>query len=256
MSLWTLIWTRPIRVLAMLGVTLLSTNGDIRLFSWVSILVVFIVTHEIRQSISYYGGRGRTLRANEDVQHRILRLITDLSGLSGRQYHLWVADIYLPRRYFFEDLRSSIASLRTLLATLVGRDRTVVKFVRELSCTLEDAREIPRESSHRLFGDSFLHRERRLWWDVSLAESSSISNQWVRLTPAENDALCGRYGAIIVSPIMDRRKEDCRGLLVVHVGRDTIMSTMAVGVFSQASGQRRLSETCNDIYNYLYSRAK
>lgn len=236
----------------MLGVTVLSASGDIRLFSWVSFLGLFIVAHEINQWI---GSRGRRLRSNEDVQHRILRLITDLSDLSGGQYHLWVVDIHLPRRYFFGDLRSSVTSLWAVFTALVGRDHSVVKFVRELSCTLEDAREIPREFSHPLFGDSFLCRERRLWWDASLVRCRSSDNHWARLTQADNEVLCRRYGAIIVSPIMDRRKEDCRGLLVVHVGRDTIMSTTAVGVFSQVSGQRRLSDACSDIYNYLYGRA-
>ena len=130
--------------------------------------------------------------------------------------------------------------------------------VRELSFALKDVREVPREvdGDNRLFGGSFRQRERRVWWDQNVVQIESEVNQWRELTMHENQELGNRYGAISINPIVDSLGNDCRGLLVVHVARDSEISTTAAGVFSQNEGQSRLSQACNDIHGYLRGNKK
>ena len=250
MNLLALLWSRPIRVAATVGLTVLSIGEEFK--PWVFLLAGFIVLHEF---VQYVRDSRSSLRGNELVQRRIMRLIADLSELAGDKYHFWVTDIYVPKF-----LTGGIGdAMRIVQTKILGHDRRVVALVRELSFALKDVREVPREvdGDNRLFGGSFRQRERRVWWDQNVVQiASDINNQWCELTMQDNQQLSGRYGAISINPIVDSLGNDCRGLLVVHVARDSEISTTAAGVFSQDQGQIRLSQACNDIHSLLRDKTK
>lgn len=250
MNLLELLWSRLIRVAATVGLTVLSISGKPK--PWVFLLAGFIVLHEV---VQYVRDSRSSLRGNELVQRRIMRLIADLSELAGDKYHFWVTDIYIPK-YLTGGI---VGVMRLVQKKLLGHDRRVVTLVRELSFALKDVREVPHEvdDDNRLFGGSFRQRERRVWWDQNVVQiESDVNNQWSQLTMQENQALSSRYGAISINPIVDSMGNDCRGLLVVHVARDSEISTTAVGVFSQNRGQLRLSQACNDIHSSLSDKIK
>lgn len=249
MNLLVLLWSRPVRVAATVGLTVLSIGEDFK--PWVFLLAGFIVLHEC---VQYVRDRRSSLRGNELVQRRIMRLIADLAELSGDKYHLWVTDIYIPK-YFVDGIGGAMRLVQT---KLLRHDRRVVALVRELSFALKDVREVPREvgGDNRLFGVSFRQKERRVWWDHNMVQIESDVNQWCELTVQENRELSSRYGAISINPIVDPLGNDCRGLLVVHVARDSEISTTAAGVFSQDQGQVRLSQACNDIHSLLREKTK
>lgn len=245
MNLWVLLWSRPTKVAATVGLTILSVRLTVLSISeeprpWFILawfLAGFIVLHEV---VQYVRDNRSSLRGKE-MQDRMLRLIADLSELAGGRYDIWVTDIYIPK---YDAMRLNFR---------------VVTLVRELTMALKNVREIPREvdAGNPLFGDSFRQKERRFWWDKDVVQiESDVSNQWCKLTSQENRKLSRRYGAISINPIVDSLRSDCRGLLVVHVARDPEISTTAAGVFSQEGGQLRLSEACNDIHGVLRDKTR
>ena len=244
MSLGRLSW-RLSGVVATVALTVvLSAIDKPKLAVW-GPLAAYIVLQEIIQLAAEYR-RGGRLRGNEHVQRRILRLITDLAELCGRKFHFWVIDIYLPRRFVADGLRGAVKFVQHL-----GRKSPApLKFVRELSFSLEDVRKIPRSvaGDHHLFGRSYCRRERLVWHMGTIVDLPSGEVRRGDPPELEVTELRRLYGAISINPIVNGLGSDCRGLLVVHVSPDVEYSTTAAGVFSQDTGQRRLSDACNDLY--------
>ena len=259
MNLLVLLLTRPIKVAAAAGLTALSISLTVVSIGeesklWIFLAVFLALVVALNEIVQHVRDSRGSIRGNELVHHRMMRLIADLSKLSSDKYHLWVTDIYIPRY-----LTSIGDAMRFVQRTFLGHDRRAVMFVRELSFALKDVREVPPEvdGGDRLFGGSFMRKERRFWWNPNLVQIESDVNQWCELTSQENQKLSSRYGAISINPIVDSlKRNDCRGLLVVHVARDSETSTTAAGVFSQNEGQARLSQACYDIHGYLRGKKK
>ena len=238
MSWSTLLWTRPIRVVATIGLTISLSIGNSNLpWPWILSFAAIIVVHEIGTCLRGRRSSNRLELQYETVHGRVLRLIADLAELAGGKFDLWVVDIYLPG---------------PLLSFLTGR-RSVVTLVRELSLGLTDVRDVPLKVSANegLFSVSFAESSRQLWWNSELAPSSSGENQWNKLSEVENNKLSVNYGAVSVNPIVDHLRKKCIGLLVIHVKPDAEIVTTAVGVFTASAGERRLVEACNDIHKEL-----
>ena len=238
MSWSTLLCSRPIRVVATIGLTISLSIGNSNLpWPWILFFAVTIVVHEIGTYLRERRSSNRLGLQSETVHRRVLRLIADLAELAGARFDLWVVDIYLPRPSLFFPK---------------GR-RSVGKLVRELSLGLTDFRDVPLKvaANRGLFGGSFTESSRQLWWNSELAPSSSGENQWDKLSEVENNELRGNYGAISVNPIVDHLRRKCIGLLVIHVKPIAEIATTAVGVFTASAGERRLVEACNDIHKEI-----
>ena len=233
-----LLFGRPILVLATLGLSIAGWWGNPeRPWKWIIGLAAFIIFHEVgnfvrEKSISSQLGRNR-----EIVQRRVLRLISDLSDLTAREFDIWMVDLYLPRRSF----------------SLFDRPHVVVKLVRELSMSLTDVRNVPPyfRTDDELFGRSFLQSRPKLWWDGDLTNSSLGENLCHRLDEVANRRLQETYGVISVNPIVDDLGKDCRGIVVVHTKRDSEIATKALGALTQATGARRLAEASHDIHKNI-----
>ena len=238
MDWWDLLWSRPTSVAATVGLVIagLVGNSD-RPWIWILGFAIFAVTHEIVNFRRKRHISNRLGRKYEIVQRRMLRLISDLSELTAREFDLWVVDLYLPPSSFNPSARS----------------RVVVKLTRELSLALTDARAVPPdiESDHALFGRCFLEPCPGLWWDVDLKMSSSGENLWHKFPEEVNSQLQETYGVISVNPVVDDLGKGCRGLLVVHTKRDSEIATKALGVLAEPKGIRRLAEACHDIHREI-----
>ena len=239
MSWSSLLWGRPIVVIATVGLTVLNfVAKQDRPWFWflVIVLAVFIVIHE-----SFNWLRDQRLEKRFDqnyqiIQERVLRLIADLANLTGNNFGLWMIDLYLP------------------LETTATSDhfRNVSKLDRSLSVSLMDVRTVPLEIriDHELFGVCFSQSNKKLWWDIDLANTTE-ENVWHVISDEVNTELRSIYGVISVNPIVDRLGKNCRGLLVVHAKRDPVAVTTVVGALKEEEGERRLDAACQDIHNQI-----
>ena len=238
MSWSDLLLGRPILVLATLGLSIAGLWGNLeRPWKWILGLAGFIILHEVVNFVREKSVSSRLGRNYEVVQRRVLRLISDLSDLTAREFDLWMVDLYLPQRSF----------------SLFTRPHIVVRLVRKLSLALTDVRTVPLEFrlDDRLFGKCFSYARPGCWWDVSLAQQSSEENLWYKLDTVVNTQLQETYGAISAYPVVNDLGKDCRGLLVVHTKRDSEIATKAVGALTQSEGIRRLAGACHDIHSHL-----
>ena len=235
---YDLLLGRPTLVIATIGLTLVGLTGNSdRPWLWIFGLASFIVLHSVVNWLREKSISGRLGRSYEIVQRRVLRLISDLSNLTAREYDLWMVDLYLPRRSFALSVRRPL----------------VVKLVRELSLALTDVRTVPFEirMDHKLFGQCFSQPHRGFWWDVNLAQPSSEVNLWHEFEEMINDQLRKTYGAISVNPVVDNLGNKCCGLLVVHTERNSEVATKALGALTQSEGIRRLAGACEDIHSHI-----
>ena len=238
MSWWDLLWSRPTSVAATAGLAVAGLVGNSeRPWIWILGFATFMITHEIVNFRRTRNISNRLGRKYEIVQRRMLRLISDLSELTAREFDLWMVDLYLPPSSF----------------TPSARSRVVVKLTRELSLTLTDARAVPTDIGldHALFGRCFGESCSGLWWDIDLKMSSSGNNLWHTFHEVVNNRLQETYGVISVNPVVDDLGRDCRGLLVVHTKRDSEIATKALGVLTEPKGIRRLAEACHDIHREI-----
>ena len=238
MSWWDLLWSRPTSVAATAGLAIagLVGNSD-RPWIWILGFAIFMVTHEFVNFRRERNISNRLGRKYEIVQRRMLRLISDLSDLTAREFDLWVIDLYLPPSSFTPSARPHVA----------------FELTRELSLALTDARAVPPDirSDHALFGRCFGESCSGLWWDVGLKMSSSGNNLWDTFHETVNSQLQKTYGVISVNPVVDDLGKNCRGLLVVHTNRDPVIATKALGVLTEPQGIRRLAEACHDIHREI-----
>ena len=236
-----LLWGRVTLTVATVGLAIAGSVGDSsRPWGWIFGLAGFIVLHSF---IGWFRDRKFSSRVRqnfEEIQTRVLHLISDLSNLTAREFDLWMVDLYLPQSFFALSIRSPFFSKQ--------------KLVRELSIALTDVRIVPLEidMSHELFGSCFVHSRRGLWWDQTLAQPHiENENLWHALDEEVNRNLQETYGIVSVNPLVDTLGRHCFGLLVVHAKRDSEVATKALGALAEPEGVRRLVGACRDIHSQL-----
>ena len=236
-----LLWGRVTLTAATVGLAIAGSVGDSsRPWAWIFGLAGFIVLHAI---IGWFRDRkfsNRVRQNYEEIQTRVLHLISDLSNLTAREFDLWMVDLYLPQSFFTLSTRSPFFRNQ--------------KLVRELSIALTDVRTVPLEidMNHELFGSCFSYSRPGLWWDQTLAQTHiADGNLWHDLDEEVNNELRRTYGIVSVNPLVDALGRHCLGLLVVHTRRDSEVATKALGALAEPEGVRRLVGACRDIHSQL-----
>ena len=236
-----LLWGRVTLAAATVGLAIAGLFGDSnRPWAWILGLASFIVLHAFVSWRRERSSSSRLGRKYGDIQGRVLRLISDLSDLTAREFDLWMVDLYLPRSSLILSARSPFLVKQTL--------------VRELSLAFTDVRTVPLEIelSHELFGPCFVQSQPGLWWDGGLAQMRiEEDNRWDDLDDLVNSEIKKTYGAISVNPLVDMLGRHCLGLLVIHTKRDSETATKALGALAQSEGMRRLAGACRDIHGQL-----
>ena len=220
-------------ILAFLGVI----GNPENLWTWIAaiffltvILVLEVVNH--RREINKSHPLGMNYK---HILRRTLNLIADLSNLTGREFDLWVVDLYL----------------RPNSKTMWGRTYAH-KLELSLHIALTDVGVVNSviELKDNLFGRCFTDRRSELWWDVDLAPSSE-ENSWVRLADGDNAQIRKEYGIMSVNPVVNDLGRDCLGLLVVHASRDAETVTKVLGTLRERKGKRQIAAACVDIHGFL-----
>lgn len=235
------LWGRVTLAAATVGLAMASLfEGSERPWTWIYGLASFIILHAL-MSWSRERRLSNRLGYNyEDIQGRVLHLISDLSDLTAREFDLWMVDLYLIRSSVALSLQPPFLFKRTL--------------VRELSLALTDVRVVPFEIEldHGLFGSCFTQCQTGLWWDVELAQLHvGDGNLWHKLDEHSNSKLRKIYGSVSVNPVVDALGRRCLGLLVVHTRHDFEITTKALGALGQSEGKRRLAGACRGIHSQL-----
>lgn len=235
------LWGRVTLSAATVGLAIASLfEASERPWMWIYALASFIILHAI---VSWSRERRLSNRLGynyEDIQGRLLHLISDLSDLTAREFDLWMVDLYLIRSSITLSIRPPFFFKQTL--------------VRELSLALTDVRAVPLkvELDHGLFGPCFTQRQTGLWWDVDLTQMHiGDGNLWHKFEDQINGKLRETYGAVSVNPVADVLGRHCLGLLVVHTKRDLEVATKALGALAQPEGMRRLAGACRDVHSQL-----
>ena len=201
-----LVWGRPAAAIASVGLALAAFREA---SVWVLLCFVFIVVHAV---VGWVRERGVVWRLGvhyRDVLRRVLHLLSDLGDLSAGGYHLWMIEVYLPKYLWGRMLGSWPPTVQRAL-------------VRELSVAVGGASEPPHEVAltHQLFGRCFRRARSELWWDRSLTNFPMDEvNRRAELDEKTDTELGQTFGVISVHPLVDAVGKDCKGLLVIHVGR-------------------------------------
>ena len=224
-------------VLAVLGVV--ASGSSVGMGVLAGLCGVAVVGFEV------WGARWEERSANplgakhEAVLGRAVSLIADLADLAGKEYDLWVVDLYLPKYALFA--RSSARSGTLGLAVHLA---------------LTDTRTVPSQLQVHgsLIGSVFLERRPAHWWDETLA-SAAGENRWCGLDEkARRRFQEEEYGVISAFPVLSSVGTDCCGVLVVHVKRDPEAAAKALSVLRQEEGKRRVAAAGRDMFNQLRSR--
>ena len=253
MKFGDVLWGRVPAGLATLALIILGLTGDTdKPWSWaqpfhesrpwleILILASFLVVHLIVSTWRSNQQSRRLAGSREAIQRNVLHLVSDLSGLAGKEYDLWMVDLYLARK---------VLTIRSRMPFLFA---TVLQ--RSLSAALKDVREVRSQidSTDPLFGRSFVEAKIALWWDQDLALTQVAARNWAEeLNPLSNEELRTNYGVIKIGPIVDELGGKCKGILVVHCGRDTESAMKGLGVLAQEEASRHLSRTCENIHAQL-----
>lgn len=236
-----LVWGRPTGAIASVGVALAAFwDGSV----WLVLCALFIVVHAIVAWVRERRIVSRLSAHYRDVLRRILHLVADLADLSAGGYNLWMIEVYLPKYEW------GVSS--------GGWPHRGCRFlVRELSVTVGGASEPPRRIAltHQLFGRCYRLARSELWWDRTLID---IPIDGVDGSAGLNDKVHAElkqaFGVISVHPLVDVVGDDCKGLLVIHVGRDGEAATKVLGALTQGEGKRRILGACNDIHSHIRRR--
>lgn len=230
------VFLRSLRVVATVTLAVLGIAGKASsLGVWIAALAcgLWLVSHELMGG--RWGGRATSPLGSrhEAVFERSLRLVADLADLAGRDFGVWVVDLYLPKYSLLA--RSPARSQELGLALHVG---------------LTDSRnvEVRVAVKEPVIGASFEEARHRLWWDEDLA--SSTGGWGVGEGTLSRYRELG-YGVISAHPVVNSLGTDCRGVLVVHVRHDAVAATKALAVLGQEEGRRRVASACRDIFDHL-----
>ena len=246
------LWSRVTATVATVGLAMVGLSGqalepgrlrdiveDNRV--WVMIVIAtFLIVH------SYQNWRKEKARSRrfagdfESIQNNVLHLISDLSDLVGRQYHLWVVDLYVKRTIFQCSVRWPF---------LIGKI-----LVKKLSVSLADVSDMPARitSESDLLGEFISGSDPIIWWDSELVETYvDIQNARKDLSELTNNALKRKFGVVKVWPITNDLKNDCKGILVIHAKRDTEAATAALGVLAGGQADRLCFRAGQNIHSQL-----
>ncbi len=223
-------------VLGVLGVV--ASGNSVGMGVAAGLCGVAVVVLEVG-SARWEGRSANPLGAKHDaVLGRAMTLIADLAQLAGREYDLWVVDLYLPK---YE-----------LLAWSPSRSGTLGLAVH---LALTDTRSVPNQLDvdDSLIGSVFSECRPAHWWDETLA-SSADENRWWGLDEKSRERFRDEeYGVMSAFPVVSSLGTDCCGVLVVHVRRDVEAATKALSVLRQEEGKRRVAAACRDMFNQLRS---
>lgn len=214
---------------------------------WLIIVVAgFLIVHG---AVAHIRDRSivRRLGQNYDaVQRRSVQIVSDLGQLTGNQYDLWMADLYLPK-YF-------VRCRRGWPWLVVER-----RLSRELSVSLVEVSSQPQNVALRstMHGKCFSSAKTIVWFDENDLgtptdeTSRSVANEWSQLTHDENARIASHYGVVTVAPLVDHLSRNCLGVLVVHVRPERTKALHARGAILSSEGRRRIHNACVDLQGLL-----
>ncbi len=213
---------------------------DSRPWEWIFALGAFLVLHSWvswgREQKRYQ----RKLDSRETIQGSILHLILDLAGLAGRQYDLWIIDVYWKK------------NVRTFSKKWPFVKKVILE--REASLSLAEVTKLPSiiELDGDLFGQCFRSVKDGVWWDPEIATAGMEVTTGVEdLAGSVEQDLPESCGVVKVWPIADRRRRKCHGLLVVHAKRDVEIATKVLGVLAATGADVYLERASGDIFEHL-----
>ena len=245
-------WSRVTATVATVGLALVGLSGgalkpgqlrdiveDNR--TWVMIaLASFLIVHSYKNWRREKAHSRRLAGDIESIQSNVLHLISDLSDLVGKQYHLWVVDLYI---------KQSIRSWSLGWPFVIGK-----VLEKKLSVSLNDVSDMPARITREdeLFGEFISEIDPKVWWDGQLVETYvDIPNAGENLSELANNKLKRRYGVVKIWPITDELKNDYRGILVIHAKRDAEAATAALGVLAGGQGDRLCFRAIQNIHGQL-----
>ena len=247
------VWGRVTATLATVALAILSSVGDPRKsWTWENAfgddrpwefifgLAIFLVAHSW-VSWRREQKRIRRLASNREViQSTVLHLISDLSNLAGRNYDLWMVDLYFKKTVWRLTLRCPF-----LRCIVLERDSSI---------SISDVTKLPGliDTADALFGYCVRESEAKIWWNPNLAQTTlPAHNSMDDLQESANDALNNQCGVIKVWPIADHKRLTCSGILVVHARPETAAATTALGALVGGGADRYLARASTEIYNHL-----
>lgn len=237
-------FSRPVlfragRVAAVVVLGVLSVVGGESSAAWWSLAVLCaLVAVGLEVSSARWESRSTSpLGAMHEAVHgRALTLIADLAQLAGKEYGLWVVDLYVPQFAFFAWPNSPPKALGLATHLALIDTRAVSSRVKV---------------DGSLVGSVFSECRPSHWWDEELAPSGE-ENRWSQLDDDSRAQFRDEeYGLISAYPVLSNLGTDCRGVLVVHVRRDAEAATQALSVLRQEEGKRQVAAACRDIFNQL-----
>ena len=169
-----------------------------------------------------------------------MHLIRDLAELSGRRYDLWIIDVYLKR-----DVWRLCRSWPFLQKRVLER---------QLSMSLADVTKLPSRVRLKgnLFGRCFDGVKEGIWWDPEMVTAEVEGRSSIVNLAGDVEQSLPEWCAVVkVWPITDRRRQRCRGLLVVHAKREIEVATKALGVLAATSADRYLQRAGEEIFEHL-----
>ena len=223
-------------VLAVFG----ALGGDKGWRIWIiGIVAGFVVLHAFVNASRERDIFRRLGREYDRVQRRGVQVVADLGELAGRQFDLWMVDLYLHRP------RWCVKKDWPLL-----RRESVLE--RALAVSLIDVRPQPplvEESSGPLWR-TFVDGSTLNWFNKSLYRSD-FDNSWNTLDEATNILLAEAYGVLTTCPLVDHLHKDCLGVLAVHVKPENDTIHKALVTLNTDQARRRLNEACVELHGLL-----
>lgn len=221
-------------------------DDDKRPVALIAVVAGFIIVHG---AIAHIRDRSIVRQLGRDydaVQRRSVQIVSDLGQLTGNQYDLWMADLYLPRYRMRRRHRWPFPVLQRTLS-------------RELSVSLVEVSSQPQNMAlnSELHGKCFSTESAIVWFDQDdLGEPTdeterSIANEWSQLTADKNAAIASQYGVVTVAPLVDHLSRNCLGVLVVHVRPERTKALHARGAILSSEGRHRIHNACVDLHGLL-----
>ena len=246
------LWSGVTATGATVGLAIVGLSGEVLDTGWlrdaiednrtlmISVFAIFLIYHSYRNWKKERAQSRGVLGNFENIQNNVLHLISDLADLVGKQYHLWVIDLYVKETIFCCSRRWPFFASKVL--------------EKKLSIALSDVSEMPgmitREDA--LFGSFVARDEPKLWWDQELILTLvDAQNAGEGLSTVSNDKLKKRFGVVKVWPITDDLSKNYKGILVIHARRDVETATAALGVLAGGQADRLCFRAGQNIQGQL-----
>ena len=227
------VWTVILAVFGALG------NGTGWRIWLIGISAGFLVLQAVVNSSRDRDILRRLARDYDRVQRRGVQVIADLGELAGRQFDLWMLDLYLKKHKW------SIQNTWPL----IGRDQVLE---RALAVSLIDVRPQPTsvERSSGPLWTSFSASRTLLWFNKATYRSAT-ENAWDQLDDATNADLAAEYGVLSICPVVDQLDKGCIGVLAIHVKSERDAIHKALATLNSDPARRRLKEACVELHGLL-----